>query len=147
MTQTSTYDFETRLDHRAHRSAKWSVFDEDVLPLWVADMDFKVAPAITEALHERVDFGVFAYTRQDDELIDIICERMERLYDWKVQPEEVILILLIPSAVSFDPASLSVMRMYTKMPRRTKSMPVAATAELAPGSGHMSHLPDKSPAV
>lgn len=92
MTQTSVYDFDSRLDHRAHNGAKWFEYDEDVLPLWVADMDFKVAPAIIEALHERVDFGVFAYTRQDDVLLDLICQRMKRLYDWDVQPEEIILI-------------------------------------------------------
>ncbi|QPC83976.1 putative C-S lyase [Phototrophicus methaneseepsis] len=92
MTATHLYDFDTRLNHRAQRSSKWSIYDEDVLPLWVADMDFKAAPAVLEALHARVEHGVFGYTSQSNELIETICARMSNLYDWEVKPEEVILI-------------------------------------------------------
>jgi len=89
---TQTYDFDAVLDHRSQRSTKWGLYEQDVVPLWVADMDFKVAPPIVEALHDRVDHGVFGYTSECPLLIEVICERMQRLYNWQVAPEEVVLI-------------------------------------------------------
>lgn len=60
--------FDIAPDRRGSGSYKWdSRTDEDVIPLWVADMDFKTAPAVIDALRRRVDHGVFGYTLVDDE--------------------------------------------------------------------------------
>ena len=55
------YDFDKIIDRRNTGSIKWDVPETD-LPMWVADMDFETAPAVKEALKERVDHGIFGYT-------------------------------------------------------------------------------------
>lgn len=60
------YDFETVIDRRNSGSLKWDI-KENEIPLWVADMDFPIAPEIKEALMKRVEHGVFGYTYSDDE--------------------------------------------------------------------------------
>lgn len=60
------YDFDTVVDRRKTDCSKWSV-GEGELPMWVADMDFRTAPEVIEALRERVDHGVFGYTEIKDE--------------------------------------------------------------------------------
>ena len=58
------YNFDEIIPRRHTNSYKWdSATDSDVLPLWVADMDFRTAPAITEALADRVGHGIFGYTK------------------------------------------------------------------------------------
>lgn len=68
-----------------------------MLPFWVADMDFAVAPAITEALSQRIAHPVFGYNRTDARLIEAICAWLLRRFDWKVEPES---ILLVPGVVT-----------------------------------------------
>ena len=59
-----TFDFDHPPDRAGTDSQKWQKYaGRDILPMWVADMDFKVSPAIVEALHERVDQGIFGYAR------------------------------------------------------------------------------------
>jgi cysteine-S-conjugate beta-lyase len=84
------YDFETPLDRRTHGSIKWTFFDEDVLPMWVADMDFRSPPAILEALHARVDAGHFGYTMHAPSLSEAVVERMAARYGWTVAPEHLV---------------------------------------------------------
>jgi len=58
-----TFDFDTPIDRRTTSSTKWNRYnDRDVIPMWVADMDFRCAPPIVKALRARVDHGVFGYT-------------------------------------------------------------------------------------
>ena len=68
-------------------SNKWRFYEEDVLPLWIADMDCICAPEIMKALHQRIDHGVFGYGRAKPELYQVICDHMESKYQWKIQPE------------------------------------------------------------
>ena len=84
------YDFDTIIDRRASDSSKWHFFSEDVLPMWVADMDFRSPEPILSALHERVDHGVFGYGGLTAKLREVICERMARLYNWEIHPEAVV---------------------------------------------------------
>lgn len=84
------YDFDTIIDRRASDSAKWHFYNEDVLPMWVADMDFRSPEPILRAMHERVDHGVFGYGGLTAKLREVICERMARLYNWKIHPEAVV---------------------------------------------------------
>ncbi|RJP55109.1 MAG: pyridoxal phosphate-dependent aminotransferase [Anaerolineaceae bacterium] len=76
---------------------KWTAFPKDVLPMWVADMDFPAPKPVLNALHKRLDHGVFGYEMPGRVLQETVSARMERLYGWKVNPESV---LTIPGIVS-----------------------------------------------
>ncbi len=91
------YDFDQILDRRRFESAKWHRYGDDVLPLWVADMDFRSPAPVIKALRERVDHGVFGYGRIPRELRELIADRMDRLYGWRITPDEV---LFLPGVVT-----------------------------------------------
>lgn len=87
-----TFDFDERLDRRHSDSSKWNKFGDDVLPMWVADMDFRSPPCILEALHQRVEHGVFGYGGRPQELVDVVVERMASRYQWQIQPEWIVFL-------------------------------------------------------
>jgi cystathionine beta-lyase len=89
--------FDIAIDRRNSDSAKWNSYGEDVIPMWVADMDFHSPKCIVEALHARVDHAVFGYANESSRLRDLLCERMETLYQWHITPEQ---ILFVPGLVS-----------------------------------------------
>ncbi len=79
------FDFDTPVNRAGTDSQKWQKYaGRDVLPLWVADMDFKCAPAILAALHERVDQGLFGYARPVKSTVDAVVAAMARNYGWKI---------------------------------------------------------------
>ncbi len=81
------FDFETPIERRRTDSQKWQKYEgRDVLPMWVADMDFRVAPAITDALHARVDAGIFGYARPTPATVAAVVDAMARLYSWAIDP-------------------------------------------------------------
>lgn len=83
-----TYDFDTPIDRSATGSEKWDRYaGRDVIPLWVADMDFRSPPAVIEALQQRVSHGVFGYTHPTKVVIEAVLEHLQRDFDWPVQPE------------------------------------------------------------
>jgi cystathionine beta-lyase len=86
----TTYNFDEIIPRRGTHSAKHDSFDADVTPMFVAETDFKIAPAIQVALRERVEHGFFGYPTEFHELSDVICQRMKNLYNWAVQPEEIV---------------------------------------------------------
>jgi cystathionine beta-lyase len=86
------YDFDRVIERRGTDSYKWKKYDEEVIPLWIADMDYISAEPIIQALHQRVDHGIFGYTRPTDELRIVIRERLKRLYQWDIQYEEIIFL-------------------------------------------------------
>ena len=92
-----TSDFSEMVARRSNGTIKWQMYDPDVLPMWVADMDFPSPPAIVEALHQNVATGDFGYAKPSNELTSVICARLERLYNWIVTPEQ---IIFIPSLVT-----------------------------------------------
>jgi len=83
------YDFDTLRDRRGSDSAKWKKYGDDVLPLWVADMDFVSAEPILQALHSRVDHAFFGYAMPLKELCETIRSRLKALYGWEVRDEEI----------------------------------------------------------
>jgi cystathionine beta-lyase len=88
MTDNTSFDFDTPVDRRGTASEKWDRYaGRDVLPLWVADMDFRSPPAVIEALHRRVEHGVFGYTAPPSELDETVVAILQREYDWQVQSE------------------------------------------------------------
>jgi len=80
-------DFDRFIERRGTDSVKWHHCQDDVLPMWVADMDFRSPEPVIRALHERVEHGVFGYPTPPPELFEVIVERLERLYGWKVSPD------------------------------------------------------------
>jgi cystathionine beta-lyase len=84
------YDFDVVIDRRGSDSAKWNWFAPDVIPLWVADMDFRVPDPVLRVLHEKVEHGIFGYEMASTALLEAVCVRMKKLYDWTVLPEQVV---------------------------------------------------------
>ncbi len=84
----NTANFDTLIDRRNSDSIKWRRYKgTDILPMWVADSDFCVAPCIAEALKQRIEHGVFGYAGVPKELTEIVVERMLRLYQWEIKAE------------------------------------------------------------
>jgi cystathionine beta-lyase len=82
-----TYDFDTPINRRGTDSQKWQKYaGRDILPLWVADMDFRSPPEVIEALHARVDHGIFGYARPTRPIIDTIIEALNARYRWSIEP-------------------------------------------------------------
>jgi cystathionine beta-lyase len=82
------FDFDTPIDRSNTGSEKWNKYKgRDIIPLWVADMDFRSPPALLKALHERVEHGIFGYTYPEQELIDTVQAALVRDYDWTIDPE------------------------------------------------------------
>lgn len=80
-------DFDEVVDRRGTGSDKWDQYaGQDVLPMWVADMDFRAPPAVLRALHARVDHGVFGYTNPPAELTEVTCQMLAEHFDWHVEP-------------------------------------------------------------
>ena len=89
-------DFDIIIDRKA--STKWKKYkDTGVLPMWIADMDFKAPQAVSDLLKVRSDLGDFGYTDAPNELRNVIVERLKVSYDWTVEHNE---ILFIPGVVS-----------------------------------------------
>jgi cysteine-S-conjugate beta-lyase len=86
------YDFDQAVERGSTDSIKWGLYPEDVLPLWVADMDFVSAEPITTALHHRIDHGVFGYSRPSQALVRAIRERMQRLYGWAIAEPAIVFL-------------------------------------------------------
>ena len=84
------FNFDEIIDRRHHSSAKWNLVAGDALPMWVADMDFRSPPSAIESMLERARHGVFGYTLDPPQLKDAVVERMSRLYDWEITPEDVL---------------------------------------------------------
>ncbi|MGC4001165.1 MAG: PatB family C-S lyase [Anaeromyxobacter sp.] len=81
------FDFDHPPDRRSSDSFKWQRYGaRDVLPLWVADMDFAVAPGIVEALQRRVAHGVFGYAAAPSSLVEATCAHLQAEYGWTVDP-------------------------------------------------------------
>jgi cystathionine beta-lyase len=82
------FDFDRPIERRGTGSLKWEKYaGRDVIPLWVADMDFAAPPVVVEALQRRIEHGVFGYTQAPPELVEVIRERLLRLYDWRVEAD------------------------------------------------------------
>jgi cystathionine beta-lyase len=86
----SDFDFDRIPARRDSDSNKWRKFPPDVLPLWVADMDFPSPPAVIAALRARVEHGFFGYLNEKPELQDVVADRLAKRYGWRVDPEAVV---------------------------------------------------------
>ena len=85
------YDFDEIIDRRGTNCVKWdSAENPAVLPMWVADMDFRAAPAIIDALRRRVDHGIFGYTRVPQSYYDAITGWFARRHGWNIDKNWII---------------------------------------------------------
>ena len=95
------YDFDEVISRRGTLSYKWdNATDAEVLPLWVADMDFRTSPAIIEALQRRVAHGIFGYTRVPDAYYQAVTNWFARRHGWNIQREWMIYTSGVVPAVS-----------------------------------------------
>lgn len=83
------YDFDTVVDRRNTGSLKWDVAENE-LPMWVADMDFKTAPQIIDAISKRVSHGVFGYSIIPDEWNDAYISWWDRRHGFKIERDSLI---------------------------------------------------------
>jgi len=95
------YDFSRPTDRRGTDSYKWdSAPEADIIPLWVADMDFETFPAITEALQRRVAHGIFGYTRVPEAYYEAVCNWFGKRHGWHIHREDIIYTSGVVPAVS-----------------------------------------------
>jgi len=95
------YDFSRPTDRRGTDSYKWdSAPEADIIPLWVADMDFETFPAITEALQRRVAHGIFGYTRVPEAYYEVVCRWFKKRHGWHINREDIIYTSGVVPAVS-----------------------------------------------
>jgi len=91
------YNFDEIIDRTRTSSLKWEKYEGgDIIPMWVADMDFKAPPALLDTLQQNIEHGILGYTVIPDDLNDTVIEKLDALYDWKVEKEW---IMWVPGVV------------------------------------------------
>ncbi len=93
------YDFESVIDRRNTNCVKWDYFDDD-LPMWVADMDFNVAPAIEEAILKRANHSIYGYTLVSEELFEAYINWWDRRYDFKMSRKNMLYSIGVMPSIS-----------------------------------------------
>jgi len=89
----SSFDFDAPVERAGTWSTRWERYaGRDVIPLWVADTDFRAPPAVLKALSARIEHGVLGYTVPPPELRLAIVERMARLYRWRIEPQWIVFL-------------------------------------------------------
>jgi cysteine-S-conjugate beta-lyase len=113
-----TYNFDQIIERRNTSSIKWKQYPEDVLPLWVADMDFLTPEPILNAIHAMLDRGVLGYEFLQPRTKAVVAARMENIYGWQVDPDWVLATTGVVSGFN-----------------------IAARAVCRPGDGVLIHTP------
>lgn len=90
-----SYNFDEVIDRSNNFSAKWSEMDKkygsnDLLPMWVADMDFKTAPSVIDAMRERLEQGIYGYTTRPSSYNESIVNWVSRRYGWNIESDWII---------------------------------------------------------
>lgn len=101
------FDFDRIPARRDSDSNKWRKFPGDVLPLWVADMDFASPPAVVAALHARVEHGFFGYLTESPELREVVAERLAKRFGWRIDPAAVVPVPGVNSGVNLAVRALT----------------------------------------
>ena len=95
------YDFDQVIPRRGTNSYKWDTPEQEgVLPMWVADMDFRTAPAILQALQKRVEHGIFGYTKVPEAYYRAVVRWFDRRHRWRIDPQWIIYTTGVVPAVS-----------------------------------------------
>ena len=86
--ELNTFDFSASPDRSGSDSIKWRRYaGSDIIPMWVADMDFAAPPAVLDALRARIDHGVFGYADPWPSVLDAVVEGIARDHAWRIQPD------------------------------------------------------------
>ena len=93
------YDFDTVVNRRNTDSLKWNVAENE-LPMWVADMDFKTAPEITEAIKAKADLGVYGYTEISKDWYDAYTSWWERRHNFRMEDDWLMFVTGVIPAIS-----------------------------------------------
>lgn len=95
------YDFDELVVRRGTGCVKWDESpDDEIIPLWVADMDFKAAPAIQDAIRKRAEHGVFGYTVVEDDYYEAVISWFQRRHDWTIHRKEILYTTGVVPAMS-----------------------------------------------
>ncbi len=94
------YNFDKIIDRTGSQSVKWDSVEPDVIPMWVADMDFETAPAVKDALLRRVEHGVFGYTRVDEQYYDALIGWFQRRHGWTIGRDSILYTTGVVPAIS-----------------------------------------------
>ncbi len=133
--QITIFDFDRIIDRRHTDSAKWAHFADDVLPLWVADMDFISPEPVIRALREYVEQGLFGYALSaPQELREVIVERLARLYGWRVSPDA--LVFSSGVVVGYDQACHALLQPSDSLLIQTPVYPPFLNAAKWAGAGN-----------
>ncbi len=150
------YDFDQIIERRSSNSLKWNNYDEDVLPMWVADMDFPSPKPVLDALHHLIEHGIFGYptgpekpSKELSELIQAIIDRMLARYQWSIRAED---ILLIPGVVpGFNLACHALVgsgeEVLIQTPVYTPILNAAKNTQIQKQEAALTHMPDGSYAL
>lgn len=85
------FDFDTPIDRTDSDSHKWRKYkDKDVIPMWVADMDFASPPAVVQALRQRVDHAIFGYAEPLPRIKEAVVEHLRQRHRWDISPEWIV---------------------------------------------------------
>ncbi len=96
----SAYNFDKVIERRGTGCVKWDESEEGVIPLWVADMDFPVAPAIQEAIRKRANHPVFGYTFVQEDYYEAIISWFQRRHQWTIAREHILYTIGVVPAMS-----------------------------------------------
>lgn len=94
------YDLQEKVDRFGSDSVKWMNPDPELIPMWVADMDFKVAPFIIDALQKRVQHGIFGYVNVPDSYYQAVIDWFDRRRGWKIEKDWIQYIPAVVPAIS-----------------------------------------------
>ncbi len=84
--------FDILPDRKDSLSVKWHAYGPDILPMWVADMDFRSPDVVIEALKKEVERGVFGYPYEDNRFKAVLVDRLNDQYGWKIDPGALVFI-------------------------------------------------------
>lgn len=129
-TPAMIYDFDQIIPRRSSDSIKWHAYPEDVLPLWVADMDFISPRPVIEALQTRVAHGIFGYSQELPQLREAVIAWVWEHYRWRIKAED---IVFVPGVViGFNLASHALAQAYGEVLVQTPIYPpMLHSAEVA----------------
>lgn len=89
------YDFDKIYERKETDCLKWDLIKpifgyDDVIPMWVADMDFPAAQPIVDALKRRAEHPIYGYTQPGSSVIESVVERLKRKFNWEIKPEWIV---------------------------------------------------------
>ena len=86
-TDKQNYDFDTLIDRRTTHTSKWDKYGGDVLPMWIADMDFAAPDFVLDALRERLEHPILGYTNRSQGLTDAFVDWLAFHYGWHIEED------------------------------------------------------------